>query len=135
MNITGGECGIPDYKSPSGKTNRLKMAGFARQLRSDLPPRMDAGTWEVLCEIRLPDAITAPAGTAFKAGIYSYGTNWAVKTVREFPADALSRNEYRLFSLGTVDFKRTYQLYIESISNPSIPELLAGRIFLRKVKQ
>ena len=103
-------------------------------MRVDLPAVAGAGNWEVLFEARLPDACTAPQGIAMTGGLYMYGTNFAEKTVKEFSSAEFSAAEYRLYSLGQVKFFRDMQIYFGGLANPAIPEMLIGRMFLRRIR-
>ena len=125
---------VNDAKAPVPHSSvRLPLAGSHWRMRIDLPAIAQAGAWEAFAEVRLPDAVHSPAGTAALAGFYTYGTNFAEVTRVPLPALALSREEYRLVSLGTVDFHRDYQIYFSGCDNPSVPELLVGRIFLKRL--
>ena len=132
--VAEGERGIYDYKAPVREATRLRLNSWRWVARIDLPALPPCGTWEILAEMRLPDAVTAPSGIALKTGVYALGTNFAVKTEIPIAADRLSREEYRVFSLGTTDFHRDGQIYFAGVANASVPELLIGRVFLRNVK-
>ena len=131
--VAEGERSIHDYKAPTKEATRLKLNSWRWVARIDLPALPPCGKWEILMEARLPDAVTAPKGVAVKTGVYALGTNFAVKTEVPIPADKLSRDEYRLFSLGTTDFHRDGQIYFAGVANESVPELLVGRVFLKRV--
>ncbi|MGN0867584.1 MAG: hypothetical protein ACI4SG_07930 [Oligosphaeraceae bacterium] len=123
---------VNDAKAPSPHTSvRLPTTGYSWRLRVDLPAIPQAGTWEAFAEIRLPDAVISPQGVAAMTGFYTYGTNFAEVSQVPIPAHALSQDVYHLFSLGTIDFHRDYQIYFAGCGNPTAPELLLGRIFLR----
>ncbi len=128
--ISEGEHGIHDYKSPTGEASRLRLNSWRWVARIDLPALPPCGQWEILLEARLPDAVKAPSGIAMKTGVYALGTNFAVKTEYSIHADQLTRDGYRLFSLGTTDFHRDGQIYFAGVANAAIPELLIGRVFL-----
>lgn len=126
---------VDDAKAPVRNSSvRLSTRGFNWLMRVDLPAMEDAGEWEVFAELRLPDAVQNPSGVAALTGFYSYGTNFAEVTRVSIPAETLSRDEYRLLPLGTIDFHRDFQVYFAGNGNDATPELLLGRIFLRRAK-
>ncbi len=123
---------VNDAKAPVPHSSvRLPTTGYSWCLRVDLPAIPQAGTWEAFAEVRLPDAVTSPQGIAAMTGFYTYGTNFAEVSRVPLPAAALSREAYRLISLGTIDFHRDYQIYFSGWGNSTVPELLLGRLFLR----
>ena len=132
--VTEGERGVADYKAPVREAVRLKLSSWRWVARVDLPALPPCGEWELLVEARLPDAVAEPQGTAFLSGLYALGTNFAVKTEVAVPASRLSRDEYRLFSLGTTDFRRDWQIYFAGVANATVPEVLVSRIFLKRKK-
>lgn len=132
--LAEGARNVSDYKSPIRDAIRLPLNSRRWVARVDLPALPSCGEWEIFVETRLPDAVDKPAGTAVMAGVYALGTNFAVKTEFPIPATSLSRDEYRIFSLGTTDFHRDGQIYFAGVANASVPELLVGRIFLKRVK-
>ena len=132
QSVTEGERGIADYKSPCGEATRLRLNSHRWVARIDLPALPPCGEWEILVEARLPDAVAAPKGTAVMGGVYALGTNFAVKTEVPIAASRLSRDAYRLFSLGVTDFHRDGQIYFAGVGNASVPELLIGRVFLKR---
>ena len=132
--VAKGERNVSDHKSPVHEVIRLSLNSWQWAARIDLPALPPCGEWEILVEARLPDAVDKPAGTAVMAGVYALGTNFAVKTEFPIPATSLSRDEYRIYSLGTTDFHRDGQIYFAGLANPAVPELLVGRIFLKRLK-
>ncbi len=132
QSVTEGERGIADYKSPCGEATRLRLNSHRWVARIDLPALPPCGEWEILVEARLPDAVAAPKGTAVMGGVYALGTNFAVKTEVPIAASRLSRDAYRLFSLGVTDFHRDGQIYFAGVGNAAVPELLIGRVFLKR---
>lgn len=125
---------IDDAFAPGKRAVRLPMRHHHWPLKVWLPAWADAGRWEVSAELRLPAAVDKGRGVAAIAGIYVYGTNFAEKTVVPIAAAQLSNRSCRVIRLGVVDFKRDCQLYFEGAANDSVPELLVGRIFLRRVR-
>jgi len=133
--VASGQKEVKDYKMPADEVTRLSLYGYTWAMRVDLPTLLANNKWDIFVEMRFPDKISAPGGIVAKAGVYAYGTNFAIKT--EFPvnADILSKEHYTLVSLGSTDFSRDGQIYIAANKNSTVPELLIGRIFLRRIKQ
>ena len=131
MNFHCGEKYIADYKAPAKVANRLNVNGWWWSALVDMPTLPPCGTWEIYAEVRLPDGVKNPAGTAFIGGVYAYGTNFAVKTAYTIPASDLSHS-YRIVSLGTTDFHRDGQIYFGGVANKDVPEILVSRIFLKR---
>jgi hypothetical protein len=126
-----GQTGIKDYKSNGWMSVRLHLKGFAWAMRVDLPALGNVGEWEIFYEARFSDDTKAAQGVFANCGLYSFGTNFSVKTVVPMEASEFS-NKYTLHKLGCADFKRPQQIYFGANGNASVPELLIGRIFLKR---
>lgn len=125
---------IDDAFSPVKRAARVKLGKHNWPMVVSLPAFATGDEFEILMEARFPVAVENAKGVVMRAGIYQYSTNFTKKSVYDFKAEDFSNREYRLFSLGKCRFERDYQVYIEGCDNPTVPEILIGRIFIRRVK-
>jgi hypothetical protein len=65
-------------------------------------------------------------------GAHARGTRRAGQTGLPGAAASGGRDAYRLVSLGVTDFHRDGQIYFAGVGNASVPELLIGRVFLKR---
>lgn len=119
-----------DHLAANREAMRLHLENHNWALRLNLPAMAGAPPVEIYAELRLPQAVTAAKGVAVIAGLYEYGTNFAVKTALPIRAKLLSNSRYTVIKLGETDFKCDRQLYFEGAGNASVPELLLGRVWL-----
>ncbi len=120
-----------DFLAHNKESYRMHMGNHNWALRVDLSA-CNSEPADIYAELRLPQDVTAPAGTAAITGFYTYGTNFTVKTAVEIDSAWLNNQGYTLVHIGKNDFTRDRQIYFEGTANTTVPELLLGRIWLVK---
>ncbi|MBO7742020.1 MAG: hypothetical protein J6S21_05645, partial [Victivallales bacterium] len=123
---------ITDYKGKGWLSTRLLLRHYVWAIRVDIPALQNAGEWEVYYEARHSNDTRNPSGIFAYGGVYNYGTNFAEKTSFPLRGEDFTSEKYTLHSLGTLDFKKATQIYFAANNNATVPELLLGRIFLKR---